>query len=251
MSNVGGGDESAKSVERVLNQALKKIPLQTPPPNQVSPSTSLIKVICRAQSHQKSRGDTHLAVDQLILGLLEDSQIGDVLKEAGVSRARVKTEVEKLRGKEGTKVSIASGDSNFQALKTYGRDLVEQAAKLDPVIGRDEEIRCVVRILSRRTKNNPVLIGEPGVGKTAVVEDLCRGFAKYRGECEERLKSVLKEVEEAEGKVILFSDEIHLVLGADRTEGSMDAANLFKPMLARGQLRCIGATTLEEYGKYV
>ncbi|KAF9612254.1 hypothetical protein IFM89_038676 [Coptis chinensis] len=221
MSNVGGGDESAKSVERVLNQALKKIPSQTPPPDQVPPSTSLIKVIRRAQSHQKSRGDTHLAVDQLILGLLEDSQVGDVLKEAGVSGARVKTEVEKLRGKEGTKVSSASGDSNFQALKTYGRDLVEQAAKLDPVIGRDEEIRRVVRILSRRTKNNPVLIGEPGVGKTAVVEGLAQRIvrgdvpsnlndvrlvaldmgalvagAKYRGEFEERLKSVLKEVEE-------------------------------------------------------
>ncbi|KAF9610799.1 hypothetical protein IFM89_024931 [Coptis chinensis] len=276
LSNVGGGDESAKSVERVLNQALKKIPSQTPPPDQVPPSTSLIKVIRRAQSHQKSRGDTHLAVDQLILGLLEDSQVGDVLKEAGVSGARVKTEVEKLRGKEGTKVSSASGDSNFQALKTYGRDLVEQAAKLDPVIGRDEEIRRVVRILSRRTKNNPVLIGEPGVGKTAVVEGLAQRIvrgdvpsnlndvrlvaldmgalvagAKYRGEFEERLKSVLKEVEEAQGKVILFIDEIHLVLGAGRTEGSMDAANLFKPMLARGQLRCIGATTLEEYRKYV
>ncbi|KAF9603035.1 hypothetical protein IFM89_033760 [Coptis chinensis] len=134
MSNIGGGYKSAKSVERVLNQALKKLPSRTPP------STSLIKVIRRAQSLQKLRGDTHLAVDQLILGLLEDSQVGDVLKEAGVRGARVKTEVEKLRGKEGTKDSSASGDSNFQALKTYGRDLVEQAAKLDSVIGRDEEI---------------------------------------------------------------------------------------------------------------
>ncbi|KAG4929810.1 hypothetical protein JHK82_046882 [Glycine max] len=276
INSAGGGDESARAVERVLNQALKKLPCQSPPPDEVPASTNLVKAIRRAQAAQKSRGDTHLAVDQLILGILEDSQIGELLKEAGVAAARVKSEVEKLRGKEGKKVESASGDTNFQALKTYGRDLVEQAGKLDPVIGRDEEIRRVVRILSRRTKNNPVLIGEPGVGKTAVVEGLAQRIvrgdipsnladvrlialdmgalvagAKYRGEFEERLKSVLKEVEDADGKVILFIDEIHLVLGAGRTEGSMDAANLFKPMLARGQLRCIGATTLEEYRKYV
>ncbi|XBJ19378.1 hypothetical protein VPH35_010359 [Triticum aestivum] len=273
----GGNASAGDSFERVLSAALKKLPSQSPPPDSVPASTALIKAIRRAQSAQKKRGDSHLAVDQLLMGLLEDAQIADCLKEAGVSASRVRAELEKLRGGDNArKVESASGDTNFQALKTYGRDLVEVAGKLDPVIGRDEEIRRVVRILSRRTKNNPVLIGEPGVGKTAVVEGLAQRVvrgdvpsnlldvrlvaldmgalvagAKYRGEFEERLKAVLKEVEEADGKVILFIDEIHLVLGAGRTEGSMDAANLFKPMLARGQLRCIGATTLEEYRKYV
>ncbi|KAJ8752714.1 hypothetical protein K2173_007024 [Erythroxylum novogranatense] len=276
ITNAAAGEQAAQAAERVFNQALKKLPSQSSPRDELLDSTCFIEVMMRAQAWQKSREDKHLAVDQMILGLLEDSQIGNLLKEARVDSGKVKSVVEKLRGKEGKKVESAFGDSTFQALKIYGRDLVEQAGKLDPVIGRDEEIRRVVRILSRRTKNNPVLIGEPGVGKTAVVEGLAQRIvrgdvpsnladvrlialdmgalvagAKYRGQFEERMKAVLKEVEEAEGKVILFIDEIHLVLGAGRSEGSMDAANLFKPMLARGQLRCIGATTLEEYRKYV
>ncbi|KAG0591672.1 hypothetical protein KC19_1G191900 [Ceratodon purpureus] len=275
ITSASGSEATVASVERVLKSTLKKIPSQSPPPDASPANSALIKCIRTAQKLQKSRGDSHLAVDQLIIALLEDSQIADCCKEAGISAARVKKELETVRGAS-KKVDNATGDTNFQALKKYGRDLVEDAVKLDPVIGRDEEIRRVVRILSRRTKNNPVLIGEPGVGKTAVVEGLAQRIirgdvpsnllevrlvaldmgalvagAKYRGEFEERLKSVLKEVEEAEGKVILFIDEIHLVLGAGRTEGSMDAANLLKPMLARGQLRCIGATTLEEYRKYV
>ncbi|WJX81178.1 Chaperone protein ClpB1 [Trifolium repens] len=277
ISNVGG-KESSHSVERVLKQALKKLPTQFPPSNDVHvpPSSSLVKIVLSAQEAQKSRGDTRLALDQLILGILDDSQISDLLTESGVAASMVKLEVEKLRGKDGKKFGFSFDDRNFKALITYGRDLVEQAGKLDPVIGRDEEIRRVVRILSRRTKNNPVVIGEPGVGKTAIVEGLAQRIVrgdvpsnladvslialdmgalvagtKYRGEFEERLKAVLKEVENADGKVIIFIDEIHLVLGAGRCSGSMDAANLFKPMLARGQLRCIGATTLDEYRKYV
>ncbi|XP_074569105.1 chaperone protein ClpB1-like [Curcuma longa] len=276
LANASGGasDFATKSFERVVTTVLKKITSRSPPPDFISSSTSLTMVFHRAQSSMKFRGDSLLAVDQLILGLLEDSQIADCLNEAGISASRslnLVTEFEKLR--EGKKVERASGDSNFQALKTYGRDL---ARKLDPVIGRNEEIHRVIRILSWRTKNNPVLIGEPGVGKTAVVEGLAQRIlrgnvpsnllevhlvaldmgalvagAKYRGEFEERLKAVLNEVEEADGKVILFIDEIHLVFGTGCIEGSMDSANLLKPMLASGQSRCIGATTLAEYRKYV
>ncbi|XP_076947548.1 chaperone protein ClpB1-like [Bidens hawaiensis] len=238
------GTEATNSACRLFVQVLKKLPSQV----YSSTFTQL------------------LSIDQLILIILEDSQVGDLLKQAGVSVPRVSIEVEKLR----------PGKQVNKALKTYGRDFNEQAGKFDPVIGRDEEIRRVISVLSRRTKNNPILIGEPGVGKTAVVEGLTQRIlggdvptnlnnvcvvaldigaliagATYKGEFEARVKSVLKEVEEAEGKVILFFDEIHMLLGAGGSGGSMNAANLMKPVLARGQVRCIGATTLEEYRKYV
>ncbi|CAI5981145.1 unnamed protein product [Closterium sp. NIES-64] len=270
----GGGDDTAQSLQRAFKRLLQKIPSQEPAPDEIHANHALVKALRKAQSLQKKAGDSHLAVDSLVLALIEDAQIAGAMKEAGVNVTKVQAELAKTRGE--SKVQSASDDSNFQALKKYGRDLVEVAAKLDPVIGRDDEIRRVVRILSRRTKNNPVLIGEPGVGKTAVVEGLAQRIArgdvpsnlqnvrlvaldmgalvagaKYRGEFEERVKAVLKEVEDGEGRIILFIDEMHLILGAGRTEGAMDAANLFKPMLARGQLRCIGATTLEEYRKYI
>lgn len=175
--SAGSGDQSVESVKRVLRRYLKKLPSQDPAPDDNPPSTALIKCIRRAQSTQKKKGDTHLAVDHLILGLLEDSQIVDSFKEAGVSALSVKSEVEKVRG-QGKKVETVFGDTNFQALKTYGRDLVEEAGKLDPVIGRDEETKRIIRILCRRTKNNPVLIGEAGVGKTAVVEGLAQRIVR-------------------------------------------------------------------------
>ncbi|TYH24005.1 hypothetical protein ES288_A03G057200v1 [Gossypium darwinii] len=203
--------DAAQYVDRVFHQALKKLPAQSPAPNQVRASYSLIKAIRHAQAAQQSRRDTHLAVDQLILGLLEDSQITDLLKEVGVTPAK------------GKRWRVHPGDTTFQALKSYGTDLVEQAGKLDPVIGRDEEIRRVIRILPRRTKNNPVLIGEPAVGKTVVVEGLAQRIV--RGDVPSNLA------------------DVRLV--------ALDMANLFKPMLAWGQLRCIGATTLEEHRKYI
>ncbi|MQM11931.1 hypothetical protein Taro_044844 [Colocasia esculenta] len=280
IANASGGNYfTPVTLGMVFNNTLGTFPSLFPPPSEIPPSAALLKCVERARDSQRSRGDAQISLDQLILGLLEDQLVADRLKEGGVGAGRVKSEVENLRTEEVPDVTESFLlDAALHNLSTYGRDLVTQASKLDPVIGRDEEIRRVVRILSRRTKNNPVLIGEPGVGKTAVVEGLAQRIStrdvpsnlkdvklvavdmgamiagtKYRGEFEERLKGLLKEVETANGKIILFIDEIHMVLGAGRTEegGSMDAANLFKPMLARGQLRCIGATTLEEYRKYV
>ena len=198
----------------------------------------------------------------------------DVWTDAGLPKAQILTALTSMASTLNHDSSTA--DEQFETLTKYGTDLTATAAKLDPVIGRDDEIRRVIRILSRRTKNNPVLVGEPGVGKTAIVEGLAQRVAKgdvpqnladnrvisldmgalvagakYRGEFEERLKAVLKEAKDAQGKVILFIDEMHLVLGAGKTDGAMDAANLLKPMLARGELRCIGATTVAEYRQHI
>ena len=239
-------------------------------------STESDRVMVQAEKTATANGDTYVGLEPLLMALLEVKSVASqMLKDAGVSADGLKTAIQELRG--GKKATTASSEETYQALQKYARNLVEEArnGKLDPVIGRDEEIRRVLQILSRRTKNNPILIGEPGTGKTAIVEGLAQRIvrgdvpenlknkklfsldmgalvagAKYKGEFEERLKSVINEVTEAQGEIILFIDEIHTLVGAGKSEGAMDAANILKPALARGELRSIGATTLEEYQKY-
>ncbi|WP_315380222.1 ATP-dependent Clp protease ATP-binding subunit, partial [Hoylesella loescheii] len=233
-------------------------------------------VLLKAEDLSKSLGDEFVSVEPLFLALLAvNSSAARILKDAGCTEKDARAAIEALR--QGQQVKSQSGDENYQSLEKYAKNLVEDArnGKLDPVIGRDDEIRRVLQILSRRTKNNPILIGEPGTGKTAIVEGLAERIvrgdvpenlkdkqlysldmgalvagAKYKGEFEERLKSVIKEVTNADGQIILFIDEIHTLVGAGGGEGAMDAANILKPALARGELRAIGATTLNEYQKY-
>ena len=239
---------------------------------------SLENVLNSALKEAERLKDSYAGVDALLMGIVENrgGACGAILKKHGVTKDKLLMALKDIRG--GKKVDTPTGDGNFQMLKTFSRNLIELAVanKLDPVIGRDNEIRRLVQVLSRRTKNNPMLIGEPGVGKTAIVEGLAQRIAKgdvpeglkdkqlfaldmgalvagskYRGEFEERVKGVMREIAEAEGKIILFVDEFHTVVGAGAGEGSIGAANLLKPALARGELRCVGATTLDEYRKYV
>ena len=238
---------------------------------------SLDTLFDRADAYRKGYGDDFISIEHLVLAYAKDDRFGKTLfADLKIDEPKLKAAIDQIRGNQ--KVTDQSPEGKYEALEKYGRDLTESArqGKLDPVIGRDDEIRRTIQILSRRTKNNPVLIGEPGVGKTAIAEGLAQRIlsgdvpqslkdrklialdmgaliagAKYRGEFEERLKAVLKEVTESNGNIILFIDEIHTVVGAGATQGAMDAGNLLKPMLARGELRCIGATTLDEYRKYL
>ena len=265
---------NASQIEMVVDSEIKRLPRVQGGQPYLSNDTNT--VLQRAQDFAQKNGDEFTSVEPLLLALLQVSSTASrILKDAGMTEAETVKAIQELR--QGQKVQSPSGDENYQSLSKYAKNLVEEArqGKLDPVIGRDEEIRRVLQILSRRTKNNPILIGEPGTGKTAIVEGLAERIvrgdvpenlkdkqlysldmgalvagAKYKGEFEERLKSVIKEVTNSNGNIILFIDEIHTLVGAGGGEGAMDAANILKPALARGELRSIGATTLNEYQKY-
>jgi len=263
-----------------LTQELNRLPKVSVPAggiDQIYVTTRLTRVTVEAEEEAKRMKDDYVSVEHILLAMTGDTGFaGRALKDAGASRDRIGQALKEVRGSQ--RVSTQNPETTYEALERYGRDLTQMAAqnKLDPVIGRDEEIRRVIQVLSRRTKNNPVLIGEPGVGKTAIAEGLAQRImrgdvpeglknkkvvsldmgaliagAKFRGEFEERLKAVLKEVQSAQGEIILFIDELHTVVGAGKAEGAMDAGNLLKPMLARGELHCIGATTLDEYRKHI
>ncbi len=265
-----------------LLQALQKKPHISGPgtePGKVYITPRLNKLLLQAQNEAKNLKDEYISVEHILLAFVEEggrTPAGALLRQFNITRDSLLQTLTAIRGHQ--RVTSADPEGTYEALQKYGRDLVEEArsGKLDPVIGRDSEIRRVVRILSRKTKNNPVLIGDPGVGKTAIVEGLAHRIvrqdvpeglkdktifaldmgalvagAKYRGEFEERLKAVLQEIKQSQGKILLFIDELHTIVGAGKAEGAMDAGNMLKPMLARGELHCIGATTLDEYRKYI
>ncbi len=271
----------ASAMQHAVKTEIERIPRVSGPGRErdkIYVSQEVDRTLMQAEKTADRMKDEYVSVEHLMLALLEtpNAALKRIFQQFGMTKDGFLQALVSVRGN--TRVTSDSPESTYDALKKYGSDLVEMARnqKLDPVIGRDHEIRNVIRILSRKTKNNPVLIGEPGVGKTAIAEGLAlrivRGDvpenlkdrtifsldmgaliagAKFRGEFEERLKAVLQEIRKSEGRIILFIDELHTIVGAGKTEGSMDAGNLLKPMLARGELHCIGATTLNEYRQYI
>ncbi|HEY5008306.1 MAG TPA: Clp protease N-terminal domain-containing protein, partial [Caulobacteraceae bacterium] len=274
IQSAGGRPDQADTAVEAL---LAKLPKVEGGSGQLYMKPESASVFATAEADAKAAGDAFVTTERLLIALAKDGgDAAKVLKDAGATSAGLEEAANSVR--KGRTADSASAEEGYDALKRYARDLTQAARdqKLDPVIGRDEEIRRTIQVLSRRTKNNPVLIGEPGVGKTAIVEglalrivhgDVPEGLkdkkllsldmgsliagAKYRGEFEERLKAVLNEVTAAEGSIILFIDEMHTLVGAGKSEGAMDASNLLKPALARGELHCVGATTLDEYRKNV